>query len=111
MAKRPVTMSLRDEDLALLDAFAAERRLTRGDAVGVLLEGSIPHAKSPLMGGGSKFEKSESAGPVDPVELAKAVKAEALRQALRMTEKRVGVKHVVVDGDDLKKVGDWEEPP
>jgi len=38
MAKRPVTMSLRDDDLALLDEFAGARRLTRGDAVGVLLE-------------------------------------------------------------------------
>ncbi len=31
-------MSLRDEDLVALDEFAAARRLTRGDAVGVLLE-------------------------------------------------------------------------
>lgn len=38
MAKRPVTMSLREDDLKALDEFAAARRLTRGDAVGVLLE-------------------------------------------------------------------------
>lgn len=110
MAKRPVTMSLRDEDLALLDAFATERRLTRGDAVGVLLEGTFSPQKPPRVAEVPTFEKSENVGPVDAVELAKAVKAEALRQALRMTEKRVGVKPVVVDGDDLK-VSDWEEPP
>lgn len=112
MAKRPVTMSLRDEDLALLDAFAAERRLTRGDAVGILLEGTSSPQKPSRVVEEPTFEKNESAGPIDPVELARAVKAEALKQALRMTEKRVGVKPVVVDGDEVKLDPDaWEEPP
>ena len=111
MAKRPVTMSLRDEDLVLLDAFGAERRLTRGDAVGMLLEGTTSPQKPSRVVEEPTFEKNESAGPIDPVELARAVKAEALKQALRMTEKRVGVKPVEVDGDGLKQVGDWEEPP
>ena len=111
MAKRPVTMSLRDEDLVLLDAFAAERRLTRGDAVGMLLESTTSPQKPSRVVEEPTFEKNESAGPIDPVELARAVKAEALKQALRMTEKRVGVQPVEVDGDGLTQVGDWEEPP
>lgn len=109
MAKRPVTMSLRDEDLATLDALAAEHRLSRGDAVGMLLEGRLTPQKPSRVADVPTLEKSES---VDPVELAKALKAEALKQALRMTEKRVGVKPVVVEGDELKPDPDaWEEPP
>jgi hypothetical protein len=38
VAKVPLTISIRQEDLRKLDTFAGERRLTRGDAVGVLLE-------------------------------------------------------------------------
>lgn len=38
MAKVPVTMSLRSEDLAALKAFAEEKRVYLGDAVGLLLE-------------------------------------------------------------------------
>ncbi len=105
-------MSLRDEDLTTLDALAAEHRLSRGDAVGMLLEGRLSPQKPSRVVEVPTLEKSENVGPVDPVELAKAVKAEALRQALRMTEKRVGVKPVLVEGDELKPDPDaWEEPP
>lgn len=38
MAKVPLTISIRQEDLVRLDAYAGERRLTRGDAVGMLLD-------------------------------------------------------------------------
>ncbi len=79
--------------------------------MGVLLEGTPLTRKPSRVAEVPTLEKSETAGHVDPVELAKAVKAEALRQALRMTERRVGVKPVVVDGDGLKQVSDWEEPP
>lgn len=102
-------MSLRDEDLEKLDALAAEHRLSRGDAVGMLLEGRLsPPKPSREVAEVPTLEKSET---VDHQDIAKAVKAEALRQALLITEKKFGVKPVAIEGDRLVKVGDWEEPP
>ncbi len=38
MAKKPITIAIREDDLRRLDAFAAARRLSRGEAVGMLLD-------------------------------------------------------------------------
>lgn len=93
MAKKPVTMAMRDEDLKALDEFAVPRRLSRGDAVGVLLEErqASPIPSSPK--GGPDVTLAEAG------DIAKAIKAEALKQALRLTEKRLGVAPVQIEGD------------
>jgi hypothetical protein len=44
VAKVAVTMSLRQEDLSRLDELASDRRLTRGDAVGFLLDETLGRA-------------------------------------------------------------------
>lgn len=124
MAKRPVTMSIRDEDLVKLDSLAASRRLTRGDAVGVLLE--IVERGGPVVRGPEHFgfEKKENTNPLghvggsllpqsdSPEDLAKRIKAEGLKVALKMTEKRLGVTPVTVVGDEVRPQPEgWEDPP
>lgn len=127
MAKKPVTLALRPEDLARLDAFASARRLSRGEAVGMLLDLERGSHKKPLVepvtarsaqpdvGGaytvtkGANFEKNEVPEPdqakvSDQVaELQKQMKLEATKMALRMTEKKHGVTPVEVVGDEVVK--------
>lgn len=98
MAKKPVTMAMRDEDLKALDEFAVPRRLSRGDAVGVLLEERVAVPTSP-----SVASRAEVA---DAGDIARAIKAEALKQALKLTEKRLGVSPVVIEGDQVVPAGD-----
>ena len=95
VAKKPVTMAMRDEDLQALDEFALPRRLSRGDAVGVLLEERGQPDKKQAFS-----PPKPSPGPdLSPGDLAAAIKAEALKQALRITEKRLGVAPVEIAGD------------
>ena len=102
MAKRPVTMAIREEDLVALDHLAGQHRVSRGDAVGLLLSGrlSIP-----------KPSPDDDPDYIPPApRLAKAAAVLAAVQA------KVGVRPVVPEGDSLVSVGkgsenDWEDPP
>lgn len=93
-------MSLRDEDLAALDAFAGARRLTRGDAVGVLLE---TYGKSPV-GSGRPSDDDPEYIPPPPPDAKKALARAVLEQAQKYT----GVQPVKVFGDEVVKGFDEE---
>lgn len=102
MAKVPVTISIRQEDLLQLDAFAGERRLTRGDAVGVLLEA---HAGTL---GGIRLDDPDYVPPPP-----NRTKLDRGREALARATAKTGAAPVAIVGDEVVKGVDespWVAP-
>ena len=100
MPKMSVAFALDVKELERFDRWRGQD--SRGLALTKLLDfAEGKYTVTPVL------EKKEDPGP-SAEELAKAIKAEGLKQALRLTEKRVGVTPVVVDGDEVRKV-DYDE--
>lgn len=95
-------MSIRDDDLEKLDAFAGERRVSRGDAVGLLLESYRPPA----------LESDSDPDYIPPPPAYRSPPAARLalgKAVLKQAQKYTGVSPVIEGYDDeLIKVADPE---
>lgn len=91
MAKIPITISIRLEDLERLDAFAGERRLTRGDAVGMLLD------ERQDLPGVALGDPEYIPPPPNRTRLDRA------REGLARAEAKVGAEPVLVVDDEVRR--------
>lgn len=136
--KTHVTLSLETTDLERLDAWAKVRRLTRSSAVGALLDLAsfgqpgapevvpyragfqvpdgllVARRRAEALRGG-EAQETAALEPADMVDgfLGRAPSTSELRRALgskvlELTQKRVGVKPVVLEGDGVRQVEDPE---
>jgi len=97
MAKKPVTMSIREEDLSRLDEFALVRRLSRGDAVGVLLDSYVEPVP------GVRSSQTINTVPLSPPVGIKDLRLHVGKKVLEATQEYVGVAPVSLEGEELVK--------